>query len=52
MFMMVFNGLAWLLIIGIAVLTLMVIFATAGAIIGKILAATRNVWPVNRSPSK
>lgn len=48
MFITVFNGLAWLLIIGISILTLMVVFS----IIGKILTAVRDVWPFNRPLGK
>jgi hypothetical protein len=43
MFITVFHGLAWLLIIGISILTLMVVFS----IVGKILAAARDSWPFN-----
>ncbi len=48
MFIMVFNGLAWLLIIGISILTLMVVFP----MIGKMLAAVRGLWPFNRPLGK
>ena len=48
MFITVFHGLEWLLIIGISILTLMVVFS----IVGKILAAVRDSWPFNRPLGK
>ncbi len=48
MFMMVYNWLAWLLIIVIAILILMVIFP----IVGKSLSAVRDGWPFNRPRNK
>lgn len=52
MFMMLLNGLAWLLVIGLAIIVLIFALAGAGALIGKSLVAIRDALPLKRSLSK
>ncbi|WP_271673214.1 hypothetical protein [Bradyrhizobium sp. CCBAU 51627] len=49
MFMMLMNGVAWLVIIGLAVLVFMLASAGLGALIGNLIVAGRRMFrPVSK----
>jgi hypothetical protein len=44
MFMMLMDGIAWLIVIGLGYLALMFAGAALGALIGNVLVAFRSLW--------
>jgi hypothetical protein len=48
MFMMLMDGVAWLVVIGLAILAIMFALAGLGALIGNVLVFFRHLWRLVR----